>query len=132
LHERVARVAARRSLPLLDLLRAYRICEEKAGWKLHVDKFHLTVLGHQVASVAILQHLLGRGELPIEDRDIGRVAATDTIEGQIARLLIEHLPTNAGEPEGVLDSPDQPVPAEASDPSVRPEAIRNGPDASTP
>jgi hypothetical protein len=95
-HRKVAAEAAANGLRVLDLLDVYRLPPINPDETLIADELHPNALGHAFAAVALLREMLARGDLPVTDRDLHRVAASQSPEAPIARHLDQHLaPTPA-------------------------------------
>lgn len=102
-HAKVVAAARKRGLRALDLAGAYRAVARARPEPIRADDLHPNELGHVLAALAALQRLLGSGELPLEDRDLSRVAASGSDERKvkeapIAGFLMEVVP--AAPPEG--------------------------------
>ncbi len=102
-HAKVVAAARKRGLRALDLAGAYRAVARARPEPIRADDLHPNELGHVLAALAALQRLLGSGELPVQDRDLSRVAEGGSDERKvkeapIADFLMDVVP--AAPPEG--------------------------------
>ncbi len=93
-HTKVVDAAHAHSLLALDMLEPYYALAQTPGQRFARDYLHPDASGYAYAAVVILRRLLVEHDLPIEDRDVTRLAEHTTIEGHFAELLIRRFPAS--------------------------------------
>jgi len=86
-HEQLAAAFAANSMPVLDLLGAYALFEERRGHQIGLEPLHPSSEGHAFTAVALLRHLLVSGALPgLGARDFDRMLRGRRPESAFARI----------------------------------------------
>jgi lysophospholipase L1-like esterase len=87
-HAKVAAAAEKEGLRSVDLAPLYRELEGTEPGSFAFDELHPNAKGHAFAALAVLEEMLSRGDLPVADRDLRRLAAGGGTEARWAQRVM--------------------------------------------